>query len=219
MRHKFDFSATFWQKIPLDVRSYTLFNNVVSFRFTSFQVIINKSPDKKIFQNAHDQHRGKTLYGSICFSLYLREFSKSMHTELADMMPKWVKFSQKRPNPTTFSVLDLSHLGKIWPTKGRSVTGSSDMTPKLVRLALNGTNPGLFQIRFQYILAPRAKMYWNLIWKSLGFVPFWVNLNHFGAKPTISESGSPLGEQALHQLFHILDWFVNNMTCYVCECP
>ena len=28
-------------------------------------------------------------------------------------------------------------------------------------------------------------MYWNLIWKSPGFVPFGANLTHFGAKPTI----------------------------------
>ena len=34
----------------------------------------------------------------------------------------------------------------------------------LVRLAKNGTNPGLFQIRFQYILA------------LCGFVPFGANL-------------------------------------------
>ena len=37
-----------------------------------------------------------------------------------------------------------------------------------------------FQIRFQYILAHRAKMYGNLIWKSPGFVPFGDNLNNFG---------------------------------------
>ena len=30
---------------------------------------------------------------------------------------------------------------------------------KLAKLALNGTNPGLSQIRFQYILARGAKMY------------------------------------------------------------
>ena len=28
----------------------------------------------------------------------------------------------------------------------------------------------------------RAKMYWNLIWKSHGFVPFGANLTHFGHK-------------------------------------
>ena len=28
------------------------------------------------------------------------------------------------------------------------------------------TNQGMFQFRFQYILARRAKMYWNLFWKS-----------------------------------------------------
>ena len=34
----------------------------------------------------------------------------------------------------------------------KPVTGKSDSAP-------NGTNPGFFQIRFQYILALRAKMY------------------------------------------------------------
>ena len=37
--------------------------------------------------------------------------------------------------------------------------GSPDLDAKLFRLAPNGTNPGLFQIRFQYILARGAKMY------------------------------------------------------------
>jgi len=39
------------------------------------------------------------------------------------------------------------------------------------------TNLGLFQIRFQYILAR-----WNMIWKSPRFVPFGLNLTHFGPK-------------------------------------
>ena len=45
-----------------------------------------------------------------------------------------------------------------------------------------GKNPGLFQIRFRYILAQCAKMYRNLIWKSPRFFPFWANLTRFGAK-------------------------------------
>ena len=43
----------------------------------------------------------------------------------------------------------------------------------------NAANPGLFQIRL-------TKMYWNLIWKSTGFVSFGANLTHFGAKPDIT---------------------------------
>ena len=35
-------------------------------------------------------------------------------------------------------------------------------------------------------------MYWNLIWKFPGFVPFGANLTHFGAKPTIPEQKSSL---------------------------
>ena len=53
---------------------------------------------------------------------------------------------------------------------GHIGTGMSGLT---LRLASNGTNPGLFQIIFQYILAHRAKMYWNLIWRSPGFCPSW----------------------------------------------
>ena len=60
------------------------------------------------------------------------------------------------------------------------------LAPKWVRLAPNGTNPGLFQIRFQCIWrgAPKALKY---DMKSPGFVPFAANLTHFGAKPTIPE--------------------------------
>ena len=52
-------------------------------------------------------------------------------------------------------------------------SGLPVLAPKWVKLSQNGKNPGLFQIRFQYILARRAKMYWNMIWKSPGyFKPF-----------------------------------------------
>ena len=39
-----------------------------------------------------------------------------------------------------------------------------------------------------------SQMYWNLIWKSPGFVQFEVqsNLTHFGAKPTIPAVGGSL---------------------------
>ena len=40
---------------------------------------------------------------------------------------------------------------------GALCTGMVGLAPKWVRLAPNGTNPGLFQIRFQYILAQRDK--------------------------------------------------------------
>ena len=35
---------------------------------------------------------------------------------------------------------------------------------------------GTFSIKFQYILYRQAKIYWNLIWKSLRFVSFGANL-------------------------------------------
>ena len=60
--------------------------------------------------------------------------------------------------------------------------------PKVGQVGPNGTNPVLFQIRFQYILAHCATMYWNLIWKSPGFVPFGANLkNVIGLKSNTPE--------------------------------
>ena len=62
------------------------------------------------------------------------------------------------------------------------VTGWPDLDPKLVRLDPNGTNSGLFQIRFQYILAVRQNVLKSdlkksricLIWGQSD--PFWVQI-------------------------------------------
>ena len=66
---------------------------------------------------------------------------------------------------------------------GLSNAGVTYLGHKLFRFAINTTNPGLFQIRCQYILVRRAKMYWHSVWKSpvlsnLGQVwsTFWPNL-------------------------------------------
>ena len=40
-----------------------------------------------------------------------------------------------------------------------TATGETDLDPKWLRLALNGTNQGFFLDQIQYILARRAKMY------------------------------------------------------------
>ena len=69
-----------------------------------------------------------------------------------------------------------------WLVSLAFIPGVWGLAPKWVRFDQNRTNPGLFQIRFQYILARGAKMYWNLIWKSPGFVPFRSNLTQFGPK-------------------------------------
>ena len=55
------------------------------------------------------------------------------------------------------------------------------------RLAPNGTNPGLFQIIFQCILAHHRDM----IWKGSGFVPFGVNLLLFGLKSDMPHFTTP----------------------------
>ena len=63
------------------------------------------------------------------------------------------------------------------------LSGISDLGPKWLRLSPNGTNPGLFHIRLQYSLARRAKMRWNMIWKSLRY-QFRANRTHFDPTPT-----------------------------------
>ena len=55
-------------------------------------------------------------------------------------------------------------------------TGLSYLGQKLSDWPKMGPNPGLFQITFQYILARRAKVYWNMIRKVPGFShlgPIW----------------------------------------------
>ena len=93
----------------------------------------------------------------------------------------------------------------------------------------NGINAGLFQIRFQSILAryksrnfsdqisvhfgAGAKMYWNLIWKCPGFVPFGANLTHFGPKSVHpDESFDDLGNethflQGRYLVLNINQWY------------
>ena len=45
--------------------------------------------------------------------------------------------------------------------------------------------PQIRQIR-DFFRSDSVKMYWNLIWKSLGFVPFRVNLTQFGPKSDLT---------------------------------
>ena len=52
----------------------------------------------------------------------------------------------------------------------------SNLAPKWVRLYLNRTNPGPFRSDFS--------TFWLV--KSPGFVPFWPNLAHFGAKSDVT---------------------------------
>ena len=65
-----------------------------------------------------------------------------------------------------FSAPNMSSLGEGRKGKNCCEAGLRQemvgLAPKWVRLAQNGTNPGLFQKR---------QMHWNLIWKSPGFVP------------------------------------------------
>ena len=83
-------------------------------------------------------------------------------------------------------------------------TGISGLDQKLVRLARNGTHPGLLQIRVQYILARWARLALNVTnpgFFRLDFSTFWLSepkcteiwsenvthfeVTHFGPKPYI----------------------------------
>ena len=84
-----------------------------------------------------------------------------------------------------------------------------EVGPNCVRFRTNGTNLGLFKISFQYILAPRAKMYWKLILKSPRFVPFGVNLIQFRGNSDILAQTNILSggvafrtEIGLNETFH-----------------
>ena len=77
--------------------------------------------------------------------------------------------------------LDLQHLidQHRWVTEVGSNSSVARFGPWVDQIGPKRDKPGHFQIRFQYILAWQAKMYWNLIWKSSVFVSFgqiWPNL-------------------------------------------
>ena len=88
------------------------------------------------------------------------------------------------PGPDVSTRTSTDHCACLQADRIWAKSGSNYWPP-------NGTNPGLFQIRFQYILALRAKMYWHLIWKIPGFVPFWVNLVQFRPNSDIPETEVP----------------------------
>ena len=85
---------------------------------------------------------------------------------------------------TSTRPLSLNVNGSLWCTSllitvhressGVSVSLSrvSELALRLIRLAPNVANLGLFQIRW-------AQMYWNLIWRSPGFVSFEANLTQY----------------------------------------
>ena len=74
------------------------------------------------------------------------------------------------------------YLNEINWLKHWKANSQADLTTHGCRVWLqSGSDLGLFQIRFQYILARWAKMYWNLVWKSPRFVPFWISLAYFRA--------------------------------------
>ena len=124
--------------------------------------------------------------------MYKRKDEQRIRAGMVGLALKWVRLDPKLDNPGFFQIRFqyiltrctlcqnltwLTHHGADLPSQGFQF-----WHPIWVRLAPNGTNPGLFQIRFQYILARWAKMYWNLIWKNPGCFPFGANLIHFGAK-------------------------------------
>ena len=74
-----------------------------------------------------------------------------------------------------------------WLDRNKRESGMPGLISHWVKLTPNGTNLERFKDQFQYILAPSAKMYWNLSLKSSRFVPFGARLAQC---ETISESKS-----------------------------
>ena len=85
--------------------------------------------------------------------------------------------SEKNPGFVLFVAQSGQLFAQVWPPWHRSrvviETGMVVLAPKWVRLAQNGTNPGLFQIRFQCIWRPGAKC--TEIWSEKS-----PDLSHFG---------------------------------------
>ena len=85
---------------------------------------------------------------------------------------------------------------------GRKISitaGMVGLATKWVRLAQNGTNPGLFQIRFQCIWRGGAKC--TDIWseKAPDLSHLGPNLTHFGTKPTFPDDPWPLHDSRSSQ--------------------
>ena len=77
----------------------------------------------------------------------------SQLTRTSNMTKSTGKVREKRKRMPLSELTAVTHKHEV----GVSRTGMVDLAPKWVRLAPNGTNPGLFQIRFQSIWRPRAK--------------------------------------------------------------
>ena len=109
----------------------------------------------------HDQSRG---------ARFEPKLSQICH-QMGQINPEVYEFSVLKKVPEMPQ--NLSHIWHPWSSPGCLVylggvelpARMSGLARKWVKLAPNGTNPGLFEIRFQ-------QMYWNLIWKSR-ICPIW----------------------------------------------
>ena len=103
----------------------------------------------------------------MCYAMQRREKRKTVKTVHGQTRIKVNDVKVSR----LFHVIQLFLINQWWCNVNITVTGyryrSWEKTSGMVGLS-------------RY-----SQMYWNLIWKSPGFVPFGANLTHFGAKPTI----------------------------------
>ena len=99
----------------------------------------------------------------------------------------------------------------LWQTSVTSCkAGMVGVAPKWVRLAPNGTNPGLFQIRFQCIWRRGAKC--TEMWSEK--VPDLSDLTHFGAKPTIPASSLSHDVKLAPKIGQIWEFFRTNFSTF-----
>ena len=77
---------------------------------------------------------------------------------------------------------------------------------KLGQIRSKWDKTGTFSDQISVHLARSSQMYWNLIWKSPGFVPFEINLTHFGAKPQICDT---------HQELYVFAKYISEQKLYL----
>ena len=87
-----------------------------------------------------------------------------MVTSTSDIIPSG--YVEIRTNPIWIVKSVMTWRLKLWVTR---------FGPKMFQIGPKWDKPWTFSDRCS------AKMYWNMIWKSPGFVPFGTNMTHFRA--------------------------------------
>ena len=178
----------------------------------------NLQPNLTCWDSCHTvlAHQARSTTGSLvrhyrtrCYDQYWVRLTeiKAILSQLARSAPLETRAWRQKPVDWSGGRRSVEHSGSsvnsfMWtvvdPITEVLEPRPTDFGQNWLILALNGTNKGLFQVRFQNILAwrvktlfsnqisehltPRTKTNWNRFWKCRGFVPFDTNLPHIGPK-------------------------------------